>query len=148
MAPTEMNLGHILVAVPENATEQQLREAQAKAQRVQERARGGEDFAKLARENSDAPGAAQTGGVMGLRSPDRYPPLFVEAVQPLPQGGVSGVLRSAAGFHVLKVLDRRLAEAEWRQWRYCYPSLRSPILFAKARPSRFRRSCKRRARLE
>lgn len=106
-APSELNLAHILVAVPENASEQQVREAQAKAQRAQERARGGEDFARLAREVSDAPGAAQTGGVMGLRSSERYPPLFVEAVQQLPQGGVSGVLRSGAGFHVLKVIDKR-----------------------------------------
>ena len=105
-APVELNLGHILVAVPENAGEQQLREAQAKARRAQERARAGEDFARLARELSDAPGAAD-GGQMGLRGADRYPPLFVEAVQSLPQGGISEVLRSGAGFHVLKVLDRR-----------------------------------------
>ncbi|WP_332814822.1 peptidylprolyl isomerase [Ramlibacter sp.] len=107
-APVELNLGHILVAVPENAGEQQLREAQAKARRAQERARAGEDFAGLARELSDAPGAAE-GGQMGLRSAERYPTLFVEAVQSLPQGGVSGVLRSGAGFHVLKVLERRKA---------------------------------------
>ncbi len=106
--PVELNLGHILVALPENAGEQQLREAQAKARRAQERARAGEDFARLAREFSDAPGAAE-GGQMGLRSAERYPTLFVEAVQSLPQGGVSEVLRSGAGFHVLKVLDRRKA---------------------------------------
>jgi peptidyl-prolyl cis-trans isomerase SurA len=105
--PLELNLGHILVAVPENASEQQVRDARAKAEQVLERARAGEDFAKLAREASDAPGAAQTGGLMGLRSSDRYPPLFLEAVQSLPQGGVSNVLRSGAGFHVLKVVDRR-----------------------------------------
>jgi peptidyl-prolyl cis-trans isomerase SurA len=106
-APTELNLAQILVAVPENATEQQLREAQAKAQRVLERARAGEDFARLAREVSDAPGAAQSGGVMGLRSASRYPTLFVDAVHSVPPGGVSNVLRSGAGFHVLKVVDKR-----------------------------------------
>ena len=105
--PVELNLGHILVAVPENASEQQVREARARAEKVQERARAGEDFARLAREASDAPGAAQSGGLMGLRASDRYPPLFVEAVQALPQGGVSNVLRSGAGFHVLKVVDKR-----------------------------------------
>lgn len=107
-APVELNLGHILVAVPENAGEQQVREAQAKARRVQQRAGAGEDFAALAREFSDAPDAA-AGGQMGLRGAERYPALFVEAVQALPQGGVSAVLRSGAGFHVLKVLDRRKA---------------------------------------
>ena len=105
--PVELNLGHILVAVPENASEQQVREARAKADKLLERARAGEDFAKLARESSDAPGAAQSGGLMGLRSADRYPTLFLEAVQSLPQGGVSNVVRSGAGFHLLKVVDRR-----------------------------------------
>ncbi len=105
--PLELNLGHILVAVPENAGEQQVREARAKADRLLERARAGEDFAKLARESSDAPGAAQSGGLMGLRSADRYPTLFLDAVQSLPQGGVSSVVRSGAGFHLLKVVDRR-----------------------------------------
>jgi len=105
--PLELNLGHILVAVPENAGEQQVREARAKADRLLERARAGEDFAKLAQESSDAPGAAQSGGLMGLRSADRYPTLFLEAVQSLPQGGVSNVVRSGAGFHLLKVVDRR-----------------------------------------
>jgi peptidyl-prolyl cis-trans isomerase SurA len=105
--PLELNLGHILVAVPENASEQQVREARGKAERLLERARAGEDFTRLARESSDAPGAAQSGGLMGLRSADRYPTLFLEAVQSLPQGGVSNVLRSGAGFHLLKVVDRR-----------------------------------------
>ena len=105
-AALEINLAQILVAVPENAAEAQVRELQAKAQRLQERARAGEDFAKLARENSEAPGAAN-GGLMGLRGADRYPPLFVEAVQSLPEGAVSGVLRSGAGFHVLKVVEKR-----------------------------------------
>jgi len=105
--PVELNLGHILVAVPENASEQQVRESRAKADKLLERARAGEDFARLARESSDAPGAAQSGGLMGLRSADRYPTLFLEAVQSLPQGGVSNVVRSGAGFHLLKVVDRR-----------------------------------------
>jgi peptidyl-prolyl cis-trans isomerase SurA len=106
-AALELNLAQILVAVPENAAEPQVRELQAKAQRLQERARGGEDFAKLARENSEAPGAAANGGAMGLRGADRYPQLFVDAVQSLPEGGVSGVVRSGAGFHVLKVVEKR-----------------------------------------
>jgi peptidyl-prolyl cis-trans isomerase SurA len=93
--------------VPENATEAQVANLRARAEQVHKRAQGGEDFTRLAREFSDAPGAAETGGVVGLRSADRLPPLFVQAVQKLPEGGVSEIVRSGAGFHVIKVLDRR-----------------------------------------
>lgn len=103
----EINLGHILVAVPENANDAQIAGERAKAQRVLVRARAGEDFAKLAAETSDAPDAATNGGLIGLRSADRYPPLFVEAIQNLPVGGVSDIVRSGAGFHVLKVIEKR-----------------------------------------
>lgn len=106
-ALTELNLAHILVAVPENASAAQVAQAQAKAEQVQQRAKAGEDFAKLARENSDASGAAQNGGALGTRTADRLPPLFVDAVGDLGDGGVSAVLRSAAGFHILKVLEKR-----------------------------------------
>jgi peptidyl-prolyl cis-trans isomerase SurA len=106
-AAIEINLAHILVAVPENATEAQVAAARAKAQRVLERARAGEDFARLAREFSDAPGAATNGGVVGVRTADRYPPLFYQAVAALPEGGVSDVVRSGAGFHVVKVVEKR-----------------------------------------
>jgi peptidyl-prolyl cis-trans isomerase SurA len=106
-ASMELNLAHILIAVPENATPAQVETLRQKAVRVQERARAGEDFAKLAREVSDAPGVAQSGGVVGLRTGDHYPALFVQAVQSVPEGGVSDVIRSGAGFHVLKVLEKR-----------------------------------------
>ncbi|MDB5896455.1 MAG: survival protein surA precursor (chaperone surA)-like protein [Ramlibacter sp.] len=106
-ALTELNLAHILVALPENPTPAQVQQAQAKAQAVQQRARAGEDFAKLARENSDAPGAAQSGGAVGVRTADRLPPLFMDAVKDLKDGGVSDVVRSGAGFHIVKVLERR-----------------------------------------
>jgi peptidyl-prolyl cis-trans isomerase SurA len=106
-ALTELNLAHILVAMPENATEAQAAQQQAKAQQLLQRARAGEDFAKLARENSDAPGAAQNGGVVGLRTADRLPPLFVEATRNVPAGGVTDIVRSAAGLHIVKVLEKQ-----------------------------------------
>ncbi|HEX2545291.1 MAG TPA: peptidylprolyl isomerase [Ramlibacter sp.] len=106
-ALTEMNLAHILVAVPENATPAQVAQLQAKAQGLVQRARAGEDFAKLARENSDAAGAAQNSGVVGLRPSDRLPPVFVEATRDLKEGGVTDIVRTQAGFHVVKVLEKR-----------------------------------------
>jgi peptidyl-prolyl cis-trans isomerase SurA len=103
----EVNLAHILVALPENAAPAQVAQAQAKAEQLLQRARAGEDFAKLARENSDAAGAAQNGGVIGVRTADRLPPLFVDAVRDVAEGGVAPLLRSAAGFHIVKVLEKR-----------------------------------------
>lgn len=103
----ELNMAHILVAVPEDANPELVRELRAKADRVRERARAGEDFAALARELSDAAGAADNAGVVGVRTADRYPPLFVRAAQALSPGDISEVVRSGAGFHVIKLLEKR-----------------------------------------
>jgi peptidyl-prolyl cis-trans isomerase SurA len=103
----EINLAQILIAVPENATEAQVAPLAAKAQRAFDRAKAGEDFAALAREFSDAPGARNNGGEMGLRSADRYPSLFADTTQNLRTGAVAAPVRSGAGFHVLKVLEKR-----------------------------------------
>lgn len=103
----ELNLGHILIGVPENASEAQLAQLQAKAQRALERARAGEDFSKLGQEYNDGRDIGATGTPVGVRALDRLPPLFVQAVQNVPEGGVSGIVRSAAGFHIIKVYERR-----------------------------------------
>jgi peptidyl-prolyl cis-trans isomerase SurA len=105
-APQEINVAQILVAVPESATPEQVTALQTKAQAVLARARANEDFGKLAREMSDAPDRA-TSGQMGLRAPDRLPPLFSEATKNLNEGAVTEVLRSGAGFHILKVIEKR-----------------------------------------
>lgn len=105
-APQEVNLAQVLIAVPEQATEAQVAALQARATRVLQRAKSGEDFAALVLEFSDAPKSGQLGGQMGLRSADRYPQLFVDATQNLRVGEVSAIVRSGAGFHVLKVVER------------------------------------------
>lgn len=105
-APAALNLAEILVAVPENATPDQVAALQGKAQQVLERAHSGTDFAALATEFSASP-SRSNGGQMGLRSADRYPPLFVEATQNLRAGGLAGPVRSGAGFHILKVIEKR-----------------------------------------
>lgn len=108
-AGLELNLGHILIAVPEGASDTVLAEREQRARSVAERARKGADFSALAKEFSDAPEATQ-GGQMGLRPADRYPELFVNATGALAVGGVAGPLRSGAGFHVLKVLEKRRSD--------------------------------------
>ena len=100
-----LNLAEILVAVPENATPEQVVALQAKARDILERARAGGDFATLANEFSAS--STRSSGQMGLRSADRYPPLFVEATQSLRAGELAGPVRSGAGFHILKVIEKK-----------------------------------------
>lgn len=101
----QINLAQILVAVPDEATPVQVAALQAKAQRALGRARAGEDFVALVTEFSDAAESAQ-GGQLGLRTAYRYPPLFLEATQNLAVGDVSALVRSGAGFHILKVIEK------------------------------------------
>ncbi|MDD2918783.1 peptidylprolyl isomerase [Rhodoferax sp.] len=105
LSKMDINLAHILIAVPENATAEQVRGLQSKARKALERARAGENFALLVQELSD-PSAQANGGQLGLRSADRYPDLFVEATRELTQGAVSDVVHSPAGFHILKVVEK------------------------------------------
>lgn len=102
-----INIAHILVAVPEDASEARQAELLRKAEQAMRRAREkGADFAALARELSDA-GDRANGGQLGLRTGDRYPALFTNAVRTLAVGEVSEPVRSGAGFHVLKLIERR-----------------------------------------
>lgn len=105
-SPLNIDLAQILIAVPDNATEAQVQALRTRAERILVQARSGSDFFKLAQENSDAKDAA-TGGQMGLRSVERYPTLFTEAAQNLKEGGIAGLIRSGAGFHVLKLLTKQ-----------------------------------------
>ena len=106
-----INLAQLLVAVPENATAAQIATLQQRAQGLAQRARSGEDFAKLVQDNSDSPDRAN-GGAIGMRSADRYPSLFVEATQSTAVNGIAGPIRSGAGFHVLKVLAKAQVGAD------------------------------------
>ena len=107
-AAQEINLAQILVAVPDQASAAQLAALQAKAQRALERARAGDDFAALAKEFSDAAERA-SGGELGLRTASRYPPVFLQATRELGVGDISALVRSGAGFHIFKVLNKKSA---------------------------------------
>ena len=103
----DVNLAMILIGVPENSSPDQIKVLADRAQSVASRARNGEDFAALATSFSTSPDRGANGGAMGLRPVDRYPELFVQATASLPVGGVSEIVRSGAGFHILKVLQRQ-----------------------------------------
>ena len=101
----EINLAHLLVALPEKPSAAQVAQAQAKAQALLTRIRAGESFDALVKEISDA--SRDNGGQIGLRRADRYPLIFVDATKALAVGQVSEPVRSGAGFHLVKVLERR-----------------------------------------
>ena len=102
----EINLAQLLLAVPERADATLISQLQAQAQALLNRARAGEDFALLVKQYSDADKSKD--GQLGLRRADRYPPSFVQATQSVAVGAVSDLVRSGAGFHILKVVERRV----------------------------------------
>lgn len=104
----DINLAQLLVAVPEKATAEQAAGLFKQAQKLLERIRQGESFEALVQQLSASD--RSNGGQLGLRRGDRYPALFVQATQDVPVGGVSEVVRSGAGFHLLKVVERRAPE--------------------------------------
>ena len=106
----DLNLAMILIAVPENSTPSEVAALQAKAQQISQQAKNGENFANLATKFSEAADKGANGGEMGLRSAERYPTLFVQGVQALNKGDVSNPLRSGAGFHILKVLEKKQSD--------------------------------------
>jgi peptidyl-prolyl cis-trans isomerase SurA len=104
----DINLAMILIAVPENSAASEAASLQARAEDVARRARAGEDFVALAQEFSDANNHGRDGGVLGLRPSDRYPELFVRSTQQARVGDIVGPVKSDAGFHILKVLERKI----------------------------------------
>jgi peptidyl-prolyl cis-trans isomerase SurA len=107
----ELNIAQILVTVPENASEAALAERRARIDAAAARVRGGEAFEAVARELSEDGNRAQ-GGAIGMRPADRLPDVFVDAVKALRPGEVATqVLRTGAGLHLLKLVDRRDAGA-------------------------------------
>jgi peptidyl-prolyl cis-trans isomerase SurA len=107
--PAQLNLGMVLIAVPDNSSESAVNALGERAAEVARRAQAGENFAELAKTFSQTADRGANGGEMGLRPADRYPELFLEATRSLKAGTVAAPVRSAAGFHILKVLERRQA---------------------------------------
>jgi peptidyl-prolyl cis-trans isomerase SurA len=102
----EFLIHHILVRIPEQASPEQINKLRARAEKALAQVKSGVAFPQVAASFSDAPDAL-TGGSLGWRSSDRMPALFAETVAKLQPGDVSPVLRSAGGFHVLRLDQRR-----------------------------------------
>jgi len=102
----EFRISHILIALPESADAEKINIAQNKAQSLVVKLRNGEDFSALAASNSDGKQAFE-GGDLGWRRIAQIPSIFSEAVKEMKKNDVSQPIRSASGFHIIKVADIR-----------------------------------------
>ncbi len=103
---SEINIAQILVRVPEKATPEQIAERRKRADEALAQLNSGAEFAKVAASFSDA-GDALSGGELGWRSASRLPQLFLDATEKIKEGEIAPLVRSANGFHILKIIGRR-----------------------------------------
>lgn len=108
----QMNIAQVLVIVPEGASEALVAQRRAKAEQAMARIKAGEDFASVARQVSED-AYKDKGGAIGMRPASKLPDLFVASVKDLAPGSVApGLIRSNAGFHILKLLERQQASVD------------------------------------
>jgi peptidyl-prolyl cis-trans isomerase D len=110
--PERIHARHILVRVDEDASEKEIEAAREQAEDARERVLGGEDFESVVAEVSDDPATAAQGGDLGVIERGSNDPAFDQAAFALEPGGVSDVVRSSRGFHVIRVDERFAPEAE------------------------------------
>ena len=107
----EVQLAHILLRAPESASPEQLQKLRLRGEQAVKRAKAGENFAQLTATFSDAPDALQ-GGNLGWRPLERLPQIYAETAARMKPGDVSDLLRSSAGFHIIKLLGKRGGSAQ------------------------------------
>lgn len=102
----EYQIGHILIAVPENANAEEVKAARQKAEEIVKRLHGGAGFAETAvAESNDS--RALEGGNLGWRASSELPTLFANMIPAMNKGEISEVIKSTSGFHIVKLLDTR-----------------------------------------
>ena len=102
----EYNISHILIALPEGATPQQIAMQESKANNVHQQLDEGLDFASAAISYSGSQEALE-GGLVGWRDLNSVPVVFSDAIKNLRAGQFTVPIRSPAGFHIIKVNDYR-----------------------------------------
>jgi peptidyl-prolyl cis-trans isomerase SurA len=102
----EYLLSHIYISVAEQASPTAVEESRKRAEQALAEVRAGKDFGQVAASYSNAPDAT-SGGNLGWRTRARLPSVFADIVQKMTPGEVSAVLRSASGFHVVKLVEER-----------------------------------------
>ena len=105
----EYRLGHILVAVTENMNSTQIQLKKERADLAYGKLKEGVDFSKVASEFSDAADAAQ-GGIVDWRPASQLGPQFAELLGTLQPGDLTQIIQSPAGFHIFKLIGRRIQE--------------------------------------
>jgi peptidyl-prolyl cis-trans isomerase C len=110
--PEMVRARHILVAVKPNATEDEKKAALKKAEDILDKAKKGEDFAKLASEYSDDPGSKAKGGDLGFFTQGSMVGKFEQAAFVLKPGEISPVVETEFGYHIIKCEERKAAEQQ------------------------------------
>ena len=105
----DVNIGQILLSVPSGSSRIEIDEILERATLLFNQTTAGKDFRELAIANSADQSALQ-GGDLGWRNMAQLPDVFIQAVGQLDIGDVSKPIRSGAGYHLLKVYDRRGGE--------------------------------------
>lgn len=104
---SDLHLQHIMFKLPPNASQTDVAALQAKAEAVLKEAQSGDDFAKLAKQNSQDTDAAK-GGDLGFRTQGSLPAGVVSAVATLRPGQVvPQLIRTDGGFEIIKLVERR-----------------------------------------
>jgi peptidyl-prolyl cis-trans isomerase C len=110
--PERAHLRHILIRAEPNAAAADKEKAKSKAEDVLKRIQGGEDFAKLAAENSDDPGSKVRGGDLSWMARGQTVPAFEKAAFALTKpNDLSGVVETQFGYHIIQLVEREAASA-------------------------------------
>jgi len=99
---TRYHLSHILIATPETAKPEDIQNAKAKANKLYNELVQGKDFADMALRHSNGRNALK-GGDLGWREANELPVDFISAIKSLKDGEIAEPIRSASGFHILKI---------------------------------------------
>jgi len=109
--PKRIKVRHILIRFDPKDSEA-MAKARKKAESIREEAMKGKDFAQLARQYSEDPGTKAQGGDLGYISRGQVVPEFEEAAFSLKVGGISNLVQTPYGFHILKVDEIQEAKIE------------------------------------
>lgn len=108
---TKYHLGHILIALPEAATPEQIQKTRSKAEVILNKLRSVADFKQTAAAVSDGQQALK-GGDLGWLEAGQVPSIFEGVVENLQVNQISDLVRSPSGFHILKLFDKKISKRQ------------------------------------